>query len=74
MHVYLRRNTVSILHVVGLSGGKDSTALALYLKENTTCNYIYLCTPTGDELPEMENHWGHLECLLSSPLFLRVRQ
>lgn len=52
-------------HVVALSGGKDSTALALRLKElypETESHYI--CTPTGDELPEMFEHWRHLGELL----------
>jgi 3'-phosphoadenosine 5'-phosphosulfate sulfotransferase (PAPS reductase)/FAD synthetase len=45
-------------HVVALSGGKDSTALALRLRElNPEVDYTYVCTPTGDELPEMYEHW-----------------
>jgi tRNA(Ile)-lysidine synthase TilS/MesJ len=37
-----------ISHIVGLSGGKDSTALAIRLKElNPDANYLYVCTPTG---------------------------
>ena len=45
-------------HVVALSGGKDSTALALRLRElNPDVDYTYVCTPTGDELPEMFAHW-----------------
>lgn len=55
-------------HVIGLSGGKDSTALALRLAEVEPRDYIFLCTPTGDELPEMEQHWQTLERLLGAPL------
>lgn len=55
-------------HVIGLSGGKDSTALALRLAEVEPRDYVYLCTPTGDELPEMEQHWKALECLLGAPV------
>ena len=56
-----------ISHIVGLSGGKDSTALAIRLKElNPDANYLYVCTPTGDELPEMETHWNNLECIFKS--------
>lgn len=55
-------------HVVALSGGKDSTALALRLAEVEPRDYIYLCTPTGDELPEMVAHWEKLERLLGKPL------
>lgn len=56
-------------HIVALSGGKDSTALALRLRElEPDLNPIYLCTPTGDELPEMVEHWARLETLLGRPL------
>lgn len=56
-------------HVVALSGGKDSTALALRLRElNPDVDYIYVCTPTGDELPEMFAHWLNLGKLLGKPL------
>lgn len=37
------------MHVVALSGGKDSTALALRLAETEPRDYTYVCTPTGDE-------------------------
>lgn len=55
-------------HVVGLSGGKDSTALALRLVEIEPRNYEYLITPTGNELPEMLQHWLKLELLLGKKL------
>lgn len=55
-------------HIVALSGGKDSTAMALRLAEVEPRDYIYVCTPTGDELPEMTEHWNRLECLLRKPL------
>lgn len=57
-----------ITHVVGVSGGKDSTALALRLAEAEPRDYVYLITPTGDELPEMTAHWERLERLLGKPL------
>lgn len=60
--------SVDVMHVVGLSGGKDSTALALRLAEVEPRDYTYLITPTGDELPEMTAHWSHLETLLGKPL------
>ncbi len=59
-------------HVVGLSGGKDSTALALWLVENEPREYEFICNETGDELPEMIEHWQRLERLLGAPL-RRVR-
>lgn len=56
-------------HIVALSGGKDSTALALRLRElNPNTAYEYVCTPTGNELPEMIEHWKSLGALLGSPL------
>jgi 3'-phosphoadenosine 5'-phosphosulfate sulfotransferase (PAPS reductase)/FAD synthetase len=54
--------------IVGLSGGKDSTAMALRLAEVEPDDYVYLCTPTGNELPDMVAHWKHLETLLGKPL------
>ncbi len=52
-------------HVVALSGGKDSTALALRLRElHPDRDFIWFCTPTGDELPEMVAHWKYLESVL----------
>ena len=55
-------------HIVGLSGGKDSSALALRLREVEPRPYTYLITPTGDELPEMRDHWNRLADMLETPL------
>ncbi len=55
-------------HIVALSGGKDSTAMALRLQESEPANYDFCYTPTGRELPEMQDHWKKLECLLGKPL------
>lgn len=56
-------------YVIGLSGGKDSTALALALAEREPdTDWEYLCTPTGDELPDMKEHWESLERLLGKQL------
>lgn len=52
-------------HVVALSGGKDSVALALRLKElcpDRDWQFVY--TPTHDELPPMQAHWQRLHELL----------
>lgn len=52
-------------HIVALSGGKDSTAMALLLAETKPdIPFNYICTPTGDELPEMFDHWNNLSGLL----------
>lgn len=55
-------------HVVGLSGGKDSTALALWLVENEPREYEFICNMTGNELPAMVAHWARLEVLLGQPI------
>jgi hypothetical protein len=64
----MTRAEVPQTHVVALSGGKDSTALALRLREIEPRDYVYLCTPTGDELPEMVAHWARLEALLGQAI------
>lgn len=54
----INRDDDGVLHVVALSGGHDSTALAFLLKEqNPQTPYTYVCTPTGNELPAMFDHW-----------------
>lgn len=55
-------------HVVALSGGKDSTALALALKEREPRDYVYLCTPTGNETADVVEHWDSLERLLGAQI------
>lgn len=55
-------------HVVALSGGKDSTAMALRLAEVEPQDYTYVCTPTGDEPPEMFAHWRKMGDLLGKPI------
>jgi hypothetical protein len=55
------RDNQNVLHVVGLSGGHDSTALSFLLRErNPDTPYNYVFTPTGDELPPMFDHWINL--------------
>ncbi len=55
-------------HIVALSGGKDSTAMALRLQECEPRDYMFVCTPTGDELPEMIQHWLMLGKMLGQPI------
>ena len=40
--------------------------MALWLAENEPRDYQFVCTPTGDELPEMIAHWNRLSDLLGS--------
>jgi Phosphoadenosine phosphosulfate reductase family len=55
-------------HVVALSGGKDSTALALRLAEAEPRDYVFVCTPTGNEPDEMFEHWRKLGLMLGTPI------
>jgi 3'-phosphoadenosine 5'-phosphosulfate sulfotransferase (PAPS reductase)/FAD synthetase len=56
-------------HIIALSGGKDSTALALRMAEVwPEIEVEYFCTPTGDELPEMHDHWANLEVKLGQKI------
>lgn len=54
--------TEKIKHVLGLSGGKDSSALALYMKETRPdLDIDYFFTDTGYELPETNDFIDKLE-------------
>jgi len=50
------------LHVLGLSGGKDSAALAMYMRKNYPhLDMHYYFTDTGKELPEVVDFVNRLE-------------
>ena len=50
------------LHVLGLSGGKDSAALALYMRDkHPEVDLTYYFTDTGKELPEVIEFVNRLE-------------
>ena len=55
-------------HIVALSGGKDSTALALRLAEIEPREYSYVCTPTGDEPEGFFAHLEYLRGVLGKPI------
>lgn len=57
-------------HIVAISGGKDSTAMALGLVAQEPRPYQFVITPTGRELPEMKAHWTRLEVLLGAKLII----
>jgi 3'-phosphoadenosine 5'-phosphosulfate sulfotransferase (PAPS reductase)/FAD synthetase len=56
-------------HVLGLSGGRDSAALAVYMRQNYPDLLIdYFFTDTGKELPEVYEFLGRLEGFLGKPI------
>lgn len=64
----INRDEDGIAHIVALSGGKDSTCLALALAEKEPRQYNFVCTPTGNELDTMFDHWRKLAKMLGAPL------
>lgn len=56
-------------HVLGLSGGRDSAALAVFMRLNhPDLDLQYFFTDTGKELPEVYDFLGHLEGFLGKPI------
>ena len=56
-------------HVLGISGGRDSAALAVYMRQNHPEMEIdYFFTDTGKELPEVYEFLGNLEGFLGKPI------
>lgn len=56
-------------HVLGLSGGKDSAALAVYMRDHhPELDIDYFFTDTGEELPEVYEFLGRLEGYLGKPI------
>ena len=56
-------------HVLGLSGGRDSAALAVYMRQNHPELEIgYFFTDTGKELPEVYEFLVMLEGFLGKPI------
>lgn len=56
-------------HVLGLSGGKDSAALAVYMRQHhPELEIEYFFTDTGKELPEVYEFLGRLEGFLGKPI------
>ncbi|MEH6720189.1 MAG: phosphoadenosine phosphosulfate reductase family protein [Aurantimonas endophytica] len=56
-------------HVLGLSGGRDSAALAVYMAQAyPEIDLEYFFTDTGKELPEVYEYLGRLEGFLGRPI------
>jgi 3'-phosphoadenosine 5'-phosphosulfate sulfotransferase (PAPS reductase)/FAD synthetase len=56
-------------HVLGISGGKDSAALAVFMRvRHPELELQYFFTDTGKELPEVYAFLGRLEGFLGKPI------
>ena len=56
-------------HVLGLSGGRDSAALAVHMRQNhPELDMEYFFTDTGKELPEVYEYLVKLEGFLGKPI------
>ena len=54
-------------HICGISGGKDSSALAVYLRDRVPDMEYFFCD-TGAELPETYEYLDKLEITLGKPI------
>ena len=54
-------------HICGISGGKDSSALAVYLRDKVPEMEYFFCD-TGAELPETYEYLTRLEVILGKPV------
>ena len=54
-------------HLCGISGGKDSSALAVYLRNQVPGMEYFFCD-TGAELPETYEYLTRLEAILGKPI------
>lgn len=60
---------MTVHHVLGISGGKDSAALAVYMRQHyPELDIEYFFTDTGKELPEIYEFLGKLEGFLGKPI------
>ena len=56
-----------IRHLLDLSGGKDSSALAVYMRDCVPQMEYFFCD-TGKELPETYEFLDRLEAFLGKPI------
>lgn len=59
--------TETTRHVCGISGGKDSSALAIYMRDRVPDMEYFFCD-TGAELPETYEYLNKLEVVLGKPI------
>jgi hypothetical protein len=58
---------MTMRHILSLSGGKDSAALAVYLRDRIP-DMEYIFHDTGKELPETYDYMARLESILGRPV------
>lgn len=56
-----------VRHILSLSGGKDSTALAIYMRDRVQ-DMEYVFCDTGEELPETKEYLDKLEVFLGKEI------
>ena len=61
------RSDRGVRHICGISGGKDSSALAVYLRNRVPQMEYFFCD-TGAELPETYEYLTRLEVILGRPI------
>ena len=54
-------------HILSLSGGKDSTALAIHMRDQVK-EMEYVFCDTGKELPETYDYLNRVEAYLGKPI------
>lgn len=59
--------TNKVRHVCGISGGKDSSAMAIYMRDRVPDMEYFFCD-TGAELPETYEYLDKLEVALGKPI------
>lgn len=60
---------MTVRHILGISGGRDSAALAIWMRENRPwIDLEYFFTDTGKELPEVYDFLDRLEGFLGKPI------
>ena len=57
----------TVRHICGISGGKDSSALAVYMRNKIPDMEYFFCD-TGAELPETYEYLTRLEVILGKPI------
>ena len=59
---------MTVRQIAAFSGGKDSTAMLLAMRDRGERIDGLLVTPTGDELPEVWEHWDRIAALVGGEL------